>query len=183
MRGYRRTTVQRLVELSGISRSVFYRHFEGKEDAFVKVHGEALARLGATVEAAAASEGEWPQRVRAGLTAALRALAENPDDAQLLLGDPMGAGPRVSYCQDALGACFGPCLAAGRGLASEAQPPPIVEAALVGALVGVVSSRLHDGAGGSLPALAEPLTEFVLVPYLGVAGARRLPAAEPPGGR
>jgi AcrR family transcriptional regulator len=183
VRGYRRTTVQRLVELSGISRSVFYRHFEGKEHAFVKVHGEALDRLGVKVEAAAASAGEWPHRVRAGLTAGLRALAENPDDAQLLLGDPMGAGPRMGYCQDTLGNRFGPCLAAGRGLAQQAEPPPLIEAALVGGLMGVVSARLHADDVGSLPGLAGPLTEFALAPYLGVAEAQRLAATEPPGGR
>jgi Bacterial regulatory proteins, tetR family len=34
-RGYERTTVGDVVELSGVSRTAFYRHYANKEDCFV----------------------------------------------------------------------------------------------------------------------------------------------------
>jgi AcrR family transcriptional regulator len=178
-RGYHGTTVQHLVDLSGISRSVFYRHFAGKEDAFVAIHADALAWFTARVGAAAAGEPDWPRQVAAGLAAALAALAEEPREAQLLLGDPMSAGPRMGYCQELLGARFSPCLSLGRRVGRDPPPPPSIEAALIGALVGIVSSRLRSGSVRILPALAPALTEFVLSPYVGADEAMRLtlPAA------
>jgi AcrR family transcriptional regulator len=174
VRGYHRTTVQHLVELSGISRSVFYRHFAGKEDAFVAIHADALARLTTRIGVAATAEPDWPRQVAAGLAAALRAVADAPGEAQLLLGDPMAAGPRMGYCQELLVARFSPCLATGRQLGRAPAPPPSMEAALIGALIGVAGSRLRSGSADTLAALTPPLTEFVLAPYLGTEEAGRL---------
>ncbi len=177
-RGYHGTTVQRLVDLSGISRSVFYRHFAGKEDAFVAIHADALAWLTSRVGAAAAGEGDWARQVAAGMATAVEALAERPREAMLLLGDPLSAGPRMGYCQELLSARFAPLLARGRRAGgSAAPPPPGIEAALIGGVVGVLSNRVRSGSVRSLPALAPALTEFVLSPYVGSWKAKRLTLA------
>src|ERR1700709_1782710 len=48
-KGYEATTVADLVELSGVSRSAFYKHFEDKEACFLAaieaIVGPALARV------------------------------------------------------------------------------------------------------------------------------------------
>lgn len=180
--GYRRTTVRHLLALSGISRSAFYGHFAGKEDAFVAVHGDALAWLAARVGGAADREPEWPRRVAAGLATALQLLAENPRYARLLLGDLFAAGPQTGYCHELLVDRFSPCLAAGRSTAaaSDRDVPPRLEAVLLGSAIGLAESRLRAGEAERLPELTGPLTQFVLTPYLG-AEAAQVPLAAPPG--
>ena len=182
IRGYQRTTVRHILESSGISRRTFYARFGGKEEAFVAIHGQALDAFAACVNRAFREQPEWPAKVATALATALRCAADRPDEAQLLLGDPFAAGPRMSYCHDLLVARFAPGLLAGRELC-RAPAPPGLEAALIGALVGIISPRVRAGAARTLPGLASPLTEFVLTPYLGPVEARgvaRTTGREPP---
>lgn len=176
-RGYHGTTVQALVDLSGISRSVFYRHFASKEDAFVAIHSDALVWLTTRIRAATNAELGWSQQVAAGIATALEALAEQPRKAQLLLGDPMSSGPRMGYLEELLSATLSPSLSLGRQAHRTPPPPPGIEAALVGAMIGIVSNRVRSGAVRSLPTLAPELAEFVLAPYLGTEEARQLTLA------
>lgn len=173
IRGYQRTTVAHLLGSSGISRSAFYDHFGSKNEAFVSIHSEALAWFADRLGAAAAAERDWPSKVAAAIASALEELACRPCEAQLLLGDPLAAGPRMGYCQELLAARFVPALAVGRR-SSPALPPPSLEVALIGGLVDVISSRLRFGKAHTLPALGPSLTEFVLLPYLGPGEARRV---------
>lgn len=173
LRGYRRTTVRNVIESSGISRRTFYERFGGKTEAFVAIHAEALDWLADRVGAAAAVEPDWPGKVAAGIASGLQEMADEPCEAQLLLGDPLGAGPRMGYCQEQLVARFAPTLAEGRRFGPVSPPPPSLETALLGSLVEIVSSRLRSASARSLPALGPQLTEFVLSPYLGSMEAKR----------
>lgn len=174
IRGYRRTTVRDVIASSGISRRTFYERFGGKTEAFVAIHAEALDWLADRVGAAAAVEPDWPGKVAAGIASGLREMTDEPCRAQLLLGDPLGAGPRMGYCQEQLVARFAPILAEGRRFGPAAPAPPSLEAALLGSLIEIVSSRLRSGSAESLPALGPQLTEFVLSPYLGSREAKRI---------
>jgi len=174
IRGYRRTTVRDVIASSGVSRRTFYERFGGKTEAFVAIHAEALDRLADRVGAAAAVEPDWPGKVAAGIATGLREMAEEPCRAQLLLGDPLGAGPRMGYCQERLVARFAPTLAEGRRFGPASPPPQSLETALLGSLIEIVSSRLRSGSAQSLPDLAPQLTEFVLSPYLGSKEAKRI---------
>lgn len=183
-RGYTRTTVRHLLELSGLSRRAFYGRFAGKEQAFLAIHTAALDALAARVDAGAGEEADWPRRVAAGIEAALRALAEQPNDALILLGDPFAAGPRMGRCHELLIARFAPCLAQGRKhAASPRSIPGSLEAALLGSLIAILSARVRAGSTAELPALAAPLTEFVLGAYCDPDRARRVAAAPPLGSR
>ena len=173
VRGYSRTTVQHLVDSSRISRSTFYDNFGSKDEAFVAIHTDALASLGMHVTVAAAAEPTWPRKVTSGLAAALEVAAGRPQEARLLVGDLFGAGPRMGYCHDLLLARFTPGLAAGRRSNRAPPLPSSLETALLGSLIGIVSSRVHSGVGDTLPALAPSMTEFILAPYLGVEKAKR----------
>lgn len=177
IRGYNRTTVRHIVELSGISRSVFYRHFAGKEEAFLAVHADALTWLDSQLDVAARAEHDWSSRVAAALVAVLRAAVDHPREAQLLVGDPFGAGPANGYCHDLLVARFAPRLAAGRSSAQIALLPSTLETGLLGSLIGIVSARVRSELTHTLPALGQSLTEFVLTPYLGASEARRVALA------
>ena len=54
-KGYEATTVADLVELSGVSRSAFYRHFEDKQECF-------LAAAEALIEPTLGGHGARPER-------------------------------------------------------------------------------------------------------------------------
>lgn len=174
IRGYCRTTVRNVIESSGISRRTFYERFGGKTEAFVAIHAEALDALTDRVGATAAVEPDWPERIAAGIAAGLQELSDEPCRAQLLLGDPLGAGPRMGYCQEQLVARFAPTLAEGRRFGPVPPPPPSLETALLGSLIEIVGSRLRSGPAQSLPALGPQLTELVLSPYLGSKEAKRI---------
>lgn len=174
IRGYRRTTVRDVIASSGVSRRTFYERFGGKTEAFVAIHADALAWLTDLVGAAGAAEPDWPRKVAAGIASALDGMARRPCEAQLLLGDPLGAGPRMGYCQERLVGRFAPTLAEGRRFGPASPAPPSLETALLGSMVEVVSSRLRSGSARSLPGLGPQLTEFVLSPYLGSKEAKRI---------
>lgn len=174
VRGYNRTTVQHIVELSGISRSTFYEYFGCKDDAFVAIHADALVLLTARLDIAMDAESDWSHGVAAALASALKGAASRPREAQLLVGDPFAAGPRMGYCHDLLIARFAPGLAAGRKSTHALPPPPSLETGLIGSLIGVISSRVRSGSAHTLPALGPSLTEFVLAPYIGAEEAKRV---------
>lgn len=180
IRGYHRTTVQHIVASSGISRRTFYERFGGKENAFVAIHADALASFLARLDLATAAEPEWSHKVAAAMASALRGAASAPCEAQLLVGDPFAAGPRRGYCQELLVDHLAPGLAAGRRSPQALPPPPGLEAALIGSLISIVSSRIRSGSAHTLPALGPSLTEFVLAPYLGSREARRVALASSP---
>jgi AcrR family transcriptional regulator len=170
-RGYCRTSVHELIASARLSRSTFYKCFGGKEESFVLVHGEALAcltsRLGTAIESGAA----WQERVADAVRIALEEVARRPCEAQLLVGEPLAAGPRQGYCQELLIARFAPALAVGRS-SSTLHPPPTTETAVLGGLIAIVSNRLRTGEAATLPAMAPELIEFVLAPYIGPEQAR-----------
>lgn len=173
-RGYRRTTVRHLLEASGISRKVFYRHYGGKAEAFLDAHAAALAWLTSRVCPAAAAEILWTRKIATGVVTALEEMADRPCEAQLLVGDPLAAGPRAGYCQEQLVVRFAPALGAGRRAGDASPRPERLEAALLGGLIGVVSGRMRAATERALPALAPQLVEFLLAPYVGAAEARRV---------
>ena len=173
-RGYQRTTVRHIIASSGISRRAFYEHFGGKTEAFIGAHSEALACLTVRLSAAGAAETDWPRKVSAAIATALEEAARRPCQAQLLAGDPFAAGPRRGYCQELLVARFAPSLRAGRRASPTWRHPPILEEALLGSLLGIVSEHLRAGAARTLPSLSPTLTELVLSPYIGAEEAKRV---------
>jgi len=80
-RGYVETTIADVVRVARTSRTVFYRHFADKEECFLATYQEMThARIGASLEAAAAVEG-WREKLRAGIAAYFRWMAEHPEVA------------------------------------------------------------------------------------------------------
>ncbi len=177
VRGYRRTTVRHLLEAAGISRRAFYQQYGDKAEAFLDAHSEALAWLTSRVCPVASARPVWTQKVAAGLATALGEMGRRPCEAQLLVGDPLAAGPRMGYCQEQLIARFAPTLLAGRRVAPAVRRPANLERALLGGLIGTLSDRMREATERVLPALAGELVEFLLTPYVGAEEARRVALA------
>jgi len=175
--GYERLTVERLIAAAGISRRTFYELFEGKAEAFLAAHRDALDRLDRAVGEACAGEERWPVGVRAGVEACLEFAAGDPAMARLAAGDPFTAGPFAGRCQDALLRRLGSALREGRACA-EAEPPEVTEAGLISGVAGVVLMRLRAAGDASVRELAPQLTEVLLTPYVGREEAARIAAGD-----
>src|SRR4051794_19917861 len=69
--GYQATSVAEVLEVAGVGRESFYKHFRDKEDCFVAANDALVQALEERVAEAYATPGAWPERVRNGLATTL----------------------------------------------------------------------------------------------------------------
>ena len=142
-KGYEATTVADLVELSGVSRSAFYRHFADKEECFLTA-AEALTQptLEAMEQAERAPSGE--RRTEEALEAFLRLIAAQPAASKMCFVEIYAAGPEgVAVVERTLDTFE----RFGRSLFDEipgrAEMPSQMIRAMIGGLQKVVHKRLY----------------------------------------
>lgn len=178
-RGYAGMTVARVAGGARVSRCTFYEVFADREDCFLAVFEDALARVSARMCGAYGdARGEWCERVRAGLQELLMFCEEEPWLASVLVVDALGAGPRVLECRAQALARLGRVLHQG-GLAArgsaDGKLPVLTGEGVVGAVFGVIHSRVsqpREGSGGGLVLdLLGPLMGIIVLPYLGATAA------------
>jgi AcrR family transcriptional regulator len=178
--GYGAMSVARVTSRAGVSRRTFYDLFEDRQDCFLAVFDNAVAR--AWDVAAAAYEqagGGWRERVRAGLGALLEFFDDEPKLGSLLIVDALGAGPRVlerrAQVLEALAWIVDEGRsAAGAGSRKRRDTPPLSAEGAVGAVLSVIHARMLPAGPGprviSTPRLAPLLNELmgmIVLPYLG----------------
>lgn len=84
--GYHATTVPMIVKDSGGSTGSFYFYFRNKEDVFAAVLEAFGKKIADTLSAAIDAAGEKPhQRMRAAVERLILFMAENPDEARILI--------------------------------------------------------------------------------------------------
>jgi AcrR family transcriptional regulator/DNA-binding MarR family transcriptional regulator len=151
-RGAGEATVGRVVARAGMSRRTFYELFEDREDCFLAAFDQAVGRAAASVAPAYRVEGSWPERVRAGLTALLLFLEEEPGLGALLVVEALGAGPRAlrrrAEVLDRLIAVVDEGRAEGR---DGRETPPLTAEGVVGAVFSVIHARMVECGAGSHP--------------------------------
>jgi AcrR family transcriptional regulator len=175
LRGYDRTTIDRVLLLAGVSAPVFDEHFEDKQDCLLAALDELIARIeGALSERIDGSE-RWSERVRIGLGTLLAAFAEDPDGARVALVECLGAGEAaIARVRSAIAKTI-PVLELGRrgdGDAGAQAPdtthlPAQTSEAVVGGIASILHRRVLEGHTAELPALLPDLLYFALLPYLG----------------
>jgi AcrR family transcriptional regulator len=182
-KGYRAVTVTAIVSRAEIARKTFYENFGSKEECFLAAQEQAMATaLERVVEAAGAFE-NWPERVRAGLTAFLDYVIAEPALARTCMVEALSAGPAAVRHHEESQQAFVSLLRLGRDVSpGGAKLPEALEEAIVGGVFWIVHRRLIDGAEEAVPALLPELIEFTLTPYLGAAAAREIAAAGDTGG-
>lgn len=187
--GYQQMSVARVTSDAGVSRRTFYDVFRDREDCFLAAFELALARARDVVAEAYAHTGgrSWAARVRGALLALLVFLEEEPEIARLLVIDALSAGPRVlARRAEALRETS---VLLGH-LDTSADVPVaadgLVGDALVGAVFGLIHSRLTGGRQSGLVDLLGPAMALIVLPYRGQGAARReleLPVPERPARR
>lgn len=173
-KGYAATTVADLTREAGISRTTFYAMFDDKEGCFLAAYDRIVDVLVRRVAAAYESEGTWPERARAGLTALLEALAEEPDVARLALVDVGAAGPAAQRRFRAALQRLTPFFDEGRDFAPGGRNLPANTSRMaIGAVAGLIADELTEERAEDLPELLSDVLFATLVPYIGPEAAAR----------
>jgi len=173
-KGYGATTVTDLTKEAGISRTTFYEMFEDKEACFLAAYDGAVDALMRRVAVAYEAEEGWPARARAGLTALLEALAEEPELARLVLVDVGAAGLAAQRRYRAALQRLTPFFDEGRDFAPGGRNLPANTSRMaIGAVAGLISDELVEGRAEQLPDLLSEVLFATLVAYIGPAAAAR----------
>jgi AcrR family transcriptional regulator len=172
--GYREMSVARVTGRARVSRRTFYDLFEDREDCFLAVLEDAVARVAELVVAAYEHERGWRERVRSALAELLSFLDGEPGVCSLLVLDALGAGPRVLERRAEVLAQLGEAVHKGGSQARSGRELPLLTGeGVVGAVFSVLHTRLLAKRAGSLVELLNPLMGMIVLPYLGPAAARR----------
>ena len=94
--GYHSTTVPMIVRASGSSTGSFYFYFKNKEDVFAAALEDFGEKISTTIDSAIADAGEKVVRqMRAAIERFVTLLAENPDEARILIVESSGLGAQL----------------------------------------------------------------------------------------
>jgi AcrR family transcriptional regulator len=173
--GSESTTVEHVVRLAGVSKSTFYALFEDRSDCLRAVLDEAVSHAAERGCLASGSQVGWAGRVRAGLSAVLDFLDDEPNLARLCLAEAVAARPAALTGRGELLAAAARVIDQGRGeLAPHCEPPPATAESVVGGALGVMHARLLlDMGPRPLARLLNPLMGMIVLPYLGEQAALR----------
>ena len=173
--GYGEATAEAIAREAGMSKATFYEHFDNKEDCIVALFDAAIdVVVGAMRAAGAAHTDEAPApRVRAITQAFLGAIAQFPDEAQTVLVEIVGAGPRAMEHRDrALDSVARYIDELNRADAERGAAPRLASPddafAIVGAVVELASRQLRTGRPSRMAEL-EPVVERLILGLLHAA--------------
>jgi AcrR family transcriptional regulator len=160
-KGYEATTVADLVELSGVSRSAFYKHFEDKQACFLAA---VEAMVEPTLKRFGGDESDPPgvERARGAFEGLIELIVSQPAAAKMCLVEIYAAGPEGAALIDRLLDSVTTLAAGLLEQVPERQGMPIdLVRAIVGGIQKVIHKRLYRGQEAELPALVPQLWEWL----------------------
>jgi AcrR family transcriptional regulator len=171
--GYRRTTVERVLERYGGYRLQFYRHFANLGECYAAAYEKEARLLCDELLRAGAAEATW----QLGLRAALHRLAvetrERPTILRALLIDVHIAGePAISVRNKLLERLSRAIDRARRESGSSQAPPPLAAAFMVSAIEAAVVSALASDEPHLFAETVPELAHLVVAAFLGDEAAR-----------
>jgi AcrR family transcriptional regulator len=172
--GYGEMSVARITAGAGVSRRTFYDLFEDREACFLAAFDEAVAWARELMVAAYAGQRGWREQARAALLALLVLLDQEPALVSLLVTDALKAGPRVQDRRAQILEQLSVELHAGGARARAGRElPELTGEGVVGAVLGVIHTRVMARRTSSMVELLGPLMGMIVLPYLGAAAAHR----------
>lgn len=137
--GYARATVERLLQVAGVSRATFYQYFTSVDDCFWSAYRHHADQL---VEAAAAAAAAGRERELATLDALSATAKTRPAVARLLMREGLAAGPRGISERDTLISRLEQVM---KGSVAQPSTIDLPAAILIGGTFGYLSMRISDG--------------------------------------
>lgn len=183
-KGYHETTVADLLQLAGVSRSSFYRHFDDKQACFMATYDAIIDGVFAAAAAEWEGAGTWRERLEAGFAKLIELIAAYPAAAHLCLVDLYTAGPEAVAGSERSTAQFARLLrrALDESPAQAGLPDPLAQA-ILGGNYKVLTSRARRGLTGELPGVVPEIASWALSYHTPPAPIRRPRARpQPPGG-
>jgi AcrR family transcriptional regulator len=170
--GYADATAEAIARQAGMSKATFYEHFANKEDCIVALFDTATDVVLHAMRTAGDTSRHEPaqERIRASIAAFLQALADFPDEAQTLLVEIVGAGPRAMERRDRALDAVSQYIDdfnredAERGVAPRLGSPHDAFA-IVGAVVELASRQIRTGRPSDIREL-EPVVERLVLGLL-----------------
>lgn len=180
--GYEATTIELVVERAGVTRVDFDRHFADKDDCALQLYEEYLGGFVALVLAAAESEDDWRDSMRAAGYAAARFVRDNPRLAQVGVVQMLAAGSMVEARRAGMMDPIVDLIDAGRN--ELADPDSIGRGVAEGVLGSIYEIAIRDLASGlgtsSAEAIVPQLMYVAVRPYVGHELAREELERPPP---
>jgi AcrR family transcriptional regulator len=174
------TTVAMVCERAAVGRAGFDRNFSGKEDCFLKVHGEIALEFCQRAGTAYAGPRAWHDRIWAGAWAAMRFLQDDPVRARFLVVAVNGAGGRAQARRDRVLQGLADMIDAGRGELEEPESVSRSTAEMVtGAIYGTILTKVSGGAIERGEEFLSELVYMAMMPYLGARAAEDELLVEP----
>ena len=166
--GYNALTVQNVLSRAGISRPTFYEQFEDKEDCFLAAFDGAATRMSDRISAAVEDgRSDWQGRLRNGLAGLLDFIADEPQEARMVIVEARASSPAGLRRRDELLDRYAACIDALVRKDLEEKPSAIAAAGVVGGIESVIYARLQKGEADDLEALLPSLMYFAVLAYAG----------------
>lgn len=170
--GYDATKIGDIVRRAGVARKTLYDNFEGKEEVFLATFDAAVEEALQRIEAdCAAVEGDWEERVQAGLAAFLRYVAEKPALARMCMIEALSATQAATERYEAAMQRFVDLTK--RTVPQDDQLPETIEETLVGGVAWIVYQQIRRQEAEKAEDLLPELSEFMLAPFHGAAEAQK----------
>jgi AcrR family transcriptional regulator len=158
--GYGRTSVAGVVARAGVSSKAFYEQFADKEACFLAAYDMGVGVLLEELRESLDGPDTSPLgRFERALDSYLGLLASEPAFARTFLIEVYGAGPIALQRRLDVQRRFADLLAESAG-AGDDPHVRFVSAALIGAVIALVTDRVGSGAADELTALRDPLLDF-----------------------
>jgi AcrR family transcriptional regulator len=166
--GYRKLTVQEVIERYGGYRLQFYSHFANLGECYLAAYTTHSDRLIARLLEAGASAASWREGLRAALDELGRFASEEPMMARGLMSEVHLAGqPALDHREEVLERLSRAVDSARREIGSRHSPPPLTAPFMVSAIESTVVRALSKGRPGSFVEAVPELERMVAVAYFG----------------
>lgn len=167
-------SVADIVKRSGVSRRTFYEAFTDREDCCLAAFEQAFELCSRRVLDACVGERTWRDCVRAGLTALLAFLDDEPTVGHVLIAESLSSGAKTLARREWVLAQLAVAIDRGGEQSANAESlPPLTAEGLVGGALAVIHARIVRAEREPLIELTNQLMSMIVLPYLGPAAARR----------
>jgi AcrR family transcriptional regulator len=162
--GYAEMSVEAIIARAGVSRRTFYEHFKNKEDAFLSAYDAVVHQQARRIRRAYFNETTVQERLRAGISAYMQFMADEPDMARMCIVEVLAAGPRAMARRNEAMRMFAEIIEDNiHELIPGCRRAGLHAETIVGGIHEVVFSRILANRIDELPSLADDLLTTILM--------------------